>query len=60
MHGKPCHVIGDLLRQLDYVALPQLSRLSVESVRLAERLRSAPLALHADLWNRDGLWWQTW
>lgn len=45
MHGKPCHVIGDLLRQLDYVALPQLSRLSVEPVRLAERLRSAPPAL---------------
>jgi streptomycin 6-kinase len=39
-----CRVIGDLLRQLDHVALPQLSRLSGECARLVERLDSAPPA----------------
>ena len=49
LHDVPideaCRVIGDLLRQLDHIALPQLSRLSAESVGLLERLRSAPPAI---------------
>ena len=37
-----CAVLGDLLRQLDHPALPQLSRLSADCARLAERLGSVP------------------
>jgi streptomycin 6-kinase len=42
---EACRVIGDLLRQLDHVALPQLSRLSEEAAGLVERLGSAPPAI---------------
>ena len=42
---EACQVTGDLLRQLDHTALPQLSRLSVESASLVERLGSAPPAI---------------
>jgi streptomycin 6-kinase len=49
LYGVPideaCQVIGDLLRQLDHPALPQLSRLSSECAQLVERLRSAPPAM---------------
>jgi len=41
---EACRVIGDLLRQLDHVALPQLSRLSAVCARLVEQLDSAPPA----------------
>ncbi len=44
LHDVPideaCRVIGDLLRQLDHVAIPQLSRLSADAERLAARLGS--------------------
>jgi streptomycin 6-kinase len=42
---EACAVIGDLLRQLDHVALPQLSRLSAEAAVMAERFGSAPPAI---------------
>jgi streptomycin 6-kinase len=42
---EACRVIGGLLRQLDHPALPQLSRLSAQAVRLVERLDSAPQAI---------------
>ena len=42
---QACQVIGDLIRQLDQIALPQLSRLSAQAARLAQRLGSAPPAL---------------
>lgn len=46
LHDVPvdeaCRVIGDLLRQLDHDALPQLSRLSTQCERLVERLGAAP------------------
>ena len=49
LHDVPideaCHVIGDLLRQLDHAAIPQLSRLSADAERLAARLGSAPPAI---------------
>lgn len=49
LHGAPidvaCQVIGDLLRQMDREALPQLSRLSDRSERLVERLVVAPSAI---------------
>jgi streptomycin 6-kinase len=42
---EACRVIGDLLRQLDHVAIPQLPRLSAGAARLAERFDSAPPAI---------------
>lgn len=42
---EACLVIGELLRQLDHPALPQLRRLSAVATRLAERLVSAPPAI---------------
>ena len=49
LHDVPideaCHVIGDLLRQLDHAAIPQLSRLSADAERLAARLGSASPAI---------------
>ena len=42
---EACRVIGELLRQLDHVALPQLSRLSGECGRLVKRLGSPPAAV---------------
>jgi streptomycin 6-kinase len=42
---QACQVIGGLLRQLDHLAIPQLSRLSAEAARLVERLGSCPPAI---------------
>ncbi|MDE9367646.1 aminoglycoside phosphotransferase family protein [Luteipulveratus sp. YIM 133132] len=42
---ESCATIGALLRHLDRPALPQLVRLSEESVRWAEKVRSRPDAL---------------
>ena len=42
---EACKVIGDLTRQLNHAALPQLSRLSAQAARLEERLRAAPPAI---------------
>lgn len=42
---EACQIIGDLLRQLDHPALPQLSPLSTASARLVEHLSSAPPAI---------------
>lgn len=42
---EACQAIGDLLRQLDHPAVPQLSLLSDECARLVERLDSAPSAI---------------
>jgi streptomycin 6-kinase len=42
---EACRVIGDLLRQLDHPAIPQLSRLSAEAASLVERLGSPPSAI---------------
>ena len=42
---EACQVIGELLRQLDHIALPQLSRLSADAARLVQRLGSAPPAI---------------
>jgi streptomycin 6-kinase len=42
---EACQVIGGLLRQLDHLAIPQLSRLSTDSAGLAKRLASAPSAI---------------
>ena len=39
---EACQVIGELLRQLDHPALPQLSRLSEEAAHLTESLDAAP------------------
>jgi len=40
-----CMVIGELIRQLDHPAVPQLSRLSAQAARLVKRLSSAPPAI---------------
>ena len=42
---EACTVIGDLLRQLDHPAIPQLSRLSAEAAGMVERFGSAPPAI---------------
>jgi len=58
LHTEPideaCQVIGALLRQLDHAALPQLSRLSVESARMATRFDSASPAIPRRLVQQAG------